>query len=169
MNRIKKKNIIEIENEEDDYIINNDEEIEDFQNSNQGYNTNNNIKNKSYGKDISNPKEQNKNKSNKNQKISNRSGGGWIKENKAKFQQEKNNNINKTDSRISNNIKNNNKKIINFDEMPVGGGMGGGANFNIEIRVPSKKPQYIDKNINSEDNLGNDKDIYLKKKITRKK
>ena len=168
MNRIKKKNIIEIENEEDDYIINNDEEIEDFQNSNQGYNTNNNIKNKSYGKDISNPKEQNKNKSNKNQKISNRSGGGWIKENKAKFQQEKNNNINKTDSRMSNNIKNNNKKIINFDEMPVGGGMGGGANFNIEIRVPSKKPQYIDKNIKSEDNLGNDKDIYLKKKLQEK-
>lgn len=71
-----KKNI---ENEDEDYIIDNDQEIEDFEDNN---NYNNNIKNK-----ISIPKEQNK--SNKSPKISYRSGGEWVKEAKEKYKQEK--------------------------------------------------------------------------------
>jgi hypothetical protein len=161
-----KKKKIE-DNEEEDYIINNDQDIEEFQNINQNskYSINNNIKKKSYANDIS--KEQNKIKTNKSIKTSHRVGGEWIKEVKSKYNQDNNNsknNISKADSRISNNSKKGNKKIINFDEIPVGGGMGGGANFNIEIKVPTKKNQYIDnKNNNFVDNLG-EKDIYLKKK-----
>ena len=160
-----KKKKIE-DNEEEDYIINNDQDIEEFQNINQNskYSINNNIKKKSYANDIS--KEQNKIKTNKSIKTSHRVGGEWIKEVKSKYNQDNNNNknnISKADSRISNNSKKGNKKIINFDEIPVGGGMGGGANFNIEIKVPTKKNQYIDnKNNNFVDNLG-EKDIYLKK------
>ena len=162
MNRPKKKNIAE--NEEDDFIINNDQDIEEFENNNQGYNMNNNIKNKAYGNNLSNFKEQNKNKSNNNNsKNTKGSGRGWIKEAKAKFQQEKANTNNK--------VKNTNKKITNFDEMPVGGigaGKVEGANFDIEIRVPSKKIQYTENKDNNNDYLRKEKDINLNKKLQDK-
>ena len=148
-----KKNI---ENEDEDYIIDNDQEIEDYEDNN-NYN-NNNIKNK-----ISIPKEQNK--SNKSPKISYRSGGEWVKEAKEKYKQEKNktNNISKTESRISDNKKIN-KKIMNFDDMPVGGGgMRREADFNIEIKVPAKKNKFIEKiNNNINDDYG-ENFVYNKK------
>ena len=170
MNRNNKKKISD--NEEDDYIINNDQEIEDFENGNENYeynsNSNKNIRNKSYTNDNIVNKEQNKLKNNKNQKTSHRT-GEWIKEAKAKYQQEKlkNNNINNTDSRIKT------KKIVNYDEIPVGGGMSGGADFNIEIKVPSKKNPLnenkmkndYNNNDNYEENIPNDKEVYLKKKL----
>ena len=146
-----KKNI---ENEDEDYIIDNDQEIEDFEDNN---NYNNNIKNK-----ISIPKEQNK--SNKSPKISYRSGGEWVKEAKEKYKQEKNktNNISKTESRISDNKKIN-KKIMNFDDMPVGGGgMRRETDFNIEIKVPAKKNKFIEKNNNINDDYG-ENFVYSKK------
>ena len=146
-----KKNI---ENEDEDYIIDNDQEIEDFEDNN---NYNNNIKNK-----ISIPKEQNK--SNKSPKISYRSGGEWVKEAKEKYKQEKNktNNISKTESRISDNKKIN-KKIMNFDDMPVGGGgMRREIDFNIEIKVPAKKNKFIEKNNNINDDYG-ENFVYSKK------
>ena len=146
-----KKNI---ENEDEDYIIDNDQEIEDYEDNN---NYNNNIKNK-----ISIPKEQNK--SNKSPKISYRSGGEWVKEAKEKYKQEKNktNNISKTESRISDNKKIN-KKIMNFDDMPVGGGgMRRETDFNIEIKVPAKKNKFIEKNNNINDDYG-ENFVYSKK------
>ena len=143
------------ENEEDDYIIDNDQEIEDFEDNN-NYN-NNNKKSK-----ISVPKEQNKN--NKSPKMSYRSGGEWVKEAKEKYKQEKNrNNIAKTESRISDNKKNN-KKIMNFDDMPVGGGgMRREADFNIEIKVPAKKNKFIEKNNNNINDNYAENFVYNKK------
>ena len=170
MKNNKKKNI---DKEEDDYIIDNEQEFEDFENNNQnyGYNANNNkkIKNNNYTNDMSADKEQNNLKINKNKKTSPRA-GEWIKEAKAKYQQEKNNksnNINKTDSRVKT------KKIVNYDEIPVGGGMGNGANFNIEIKVPSKAKKLNENKSNNnkdnyENNIGHDKEIYLKKKLDNK-
>lgn len=143
------------ENEEDDYIIDNDQEIEDFEDNN-NYN-NNNKKSK-----ISVPKEQNKN--NKSPKMSYRSGGEWVKEAKEKYKQEKNrSNIAKTESRISDNKKNN-KKIMNFDDMPVGGGgMRREADFNIEIKVPAKKNKFIEKNNNNINDNYAENFVYNKK------
>ena len=94
-----KKKKIE-DNEEEDYKINNDQDIEEFQNINQNskYSINNNIKKKSYANDIS--KEQNKIKTNKSIKTSHRVGGEWIKEVKSKYNQDNNknkNNISKAD------------------------------------------------------------------------
>ena len=174
MNRNKNKII---DNIEDDYIINNDDDIEEYENNNnQSYkyrNTNNN-KNKAYTNDSVISKEQNKPKNNKSQKSSHRVPSEWIKEAKAKYQKETNNKniINKTDSKLSNNAKKQNKNIINYDEIPVGGGMGGGANFNIEIKVPSVANPYennkIKNNNNCEENLFQEKEIYLKKKLDDK-
>ena len=82
--------------EEDDYIINNDEEIFDYQNNNINSNSGNIKK---------------INRNTKIQKTSNKSqAGNWIKEAKAKYKQEKNlicNIMNNTDSRI---ITNNRKQ-----------------------------------------------------------
>jgi len=150
------------ENEEEDYIIDNDQEIEDFEDNN-NYN-NNNVKNK-----ISMPKEQNKN--NKSPKMSYRSGGEWVKESKEKFKQEKNrnNNISKTESRISDNKKIN-KKIMNFDDMPVGGGgMRREADFNIEIKVPAKKNKFIEKNNNNIKDDYEENFVYTKKLNSKEK
>ena len=150
------------ENEEEDYIIDNDQEIEDFEDNN-NYN-NNNAKNK-----ISMPKEQNKN--NKSPKMSYRSGGEWVKESKEKFKQEKNrnNNISKTESRISDNKKIN-KKIMNFDDMPVGGGgMRREADFNIEIKVPAKKNKFIEKNNNNIKDDYEENFVYTKKLNSKEK
>ena len=135
---------------------------------------NNNIKKSTYKNSNIISKEQNKSKTNKNIKTPQKVGGEWIKEAKLKYQQEKNNNkgnISKVDSKKSNNNKKPNEKIINFDDIPVGGGMGGSANFNIEIKVPAKKNPYIDNKINNNnfDNSGLEKDIYSKKKIDDKK
>ena len=148
-----KKNI---ENEDEDYIIDNDQEIEDYEDNN-NY-SNNNIKNK-----ISIPKEQNK--GNKSPKRSYRSGGEWVKEAKEKYKQEKNktNNISKTESKISDNKKIN-KKIMNFDDMPVGGGgMRREADFNIEIKVPAKKNKFIEKNNNNINDDYGENFVYSKK------
>ena len=171
MNRNKKKSI---DNIEDDYIINNDDDIDDYENNNnQNYNYNNINNNKTYTNDAPINKEQNKPKSNKSQKSSYRAPSEWIKEAKAKYRQENNNknNVNKADSKISNNKKPN-KKIVNYDEIPVGGGMGGGANFNVEIRVPSVANPYADNKIKNNNNydegLNQEKEIYLKKKLDDK-
>ena len=133
---------------------------------------NNNKKNKAYGNNLSNSKEQNKNKNNNNNsKNAKGTGRGWIKEAKAKYQQEIANTNNKTDSKISNNVKNTNKKIINFDDMPVGGMGAGkveGANFDIEIRVPSKKIQYTENKDNNKDYLRKEKDTNSNKKFKDK-
>jgi hypothetical protein len=96
---------------------------------------------------------------------------------KAKYQKEKNKiNICKTDSNISKNTKRVIKKPINFDDIPVGGRMngmervGGGADFNVEIRIPPQKNQYYqNKNGNYENNKKNEKEIYLKKLLEKKK
>ena len=148
-NKIKK-----IENEEeDDYIINNDQEILDYQNNNNKQNKLNSNKNKKIQKD-----------SNKNQ------AGNWIKEAKSKYQREKNpikNDTNKTDSRISNNNRKT-KKIVNYDDIPVGGGMGGGGDFNVEIRVPPKKNNYIQNNSYFENNIQFRKDANIKNNLENK-
>ena len=148
-NKIKK-----IENEEeDDYIINNDQEILDYQNNNNKQNKLNSNKNKKIQKD-----------SNKNQ------AGNWIKEAKSKYQREKNpikNDTNKTDSRISNNNRKT-KKIVNYDDIPVGGGMGGGGDFNVEIRVPPKKNNYIQNNSYFENNIQFRKDANIKNNFENK-
>ena len=143
-----------IENEEDDdYIIDNDQEILDYQN-------NSNKQNKS-----------NLNKNNKIQKESNKNqAGNWIKEAKAKYQRDKNtikNNTNKIDSRISNNNRKP-KKIVNYDDIPVGGGMGGGGDFSVEIRVPQKKNNYIQNNSYFDNNIQFRNDTNTKNNIENK-
>ena len=133
----KKKYSIQNE-EDDDYIIDNDQEILDYQNNN-----NNNISKSNLNKNNKSPKSSNKNQA-----------GNWIKEAKAKYQKERNtnkNNINKTESRISNNNRKP-KKIVNFDDIPVGRGMGGGGDFSVEIRVPPKKNNYNQNNSYIENN-----------------
>ena len=139
----KKKQIVRNE-EEDDYIIDNDQEILDYQN-------NININNKpGLNKNSKSPKSSNRNQA-----------GNWIKEAKAKYQKDRNMNKNnqiKTESKIENNKNNNRKpkKIINFDDIPVGGGMGGGmvggGDFSVEIRVPPKKNNYTQNNSFNENN-----------------
>ena len=128
----KKKKLIGNE-EEDDYIIDNDQEIIDYQ-------SNNNKKNNyAINKNNKSPKGSNQNKT-----------GNWIKEAKAKYQRQKNlnnDNINKTDSVIyDNNNNRKQKKIVNFDDIPVGGNMGGVGDFSVEIRVPPKKNNYMQNN-----------------------
>ena len=145
--------------EEDDYIINNDEEIFDYQNNNINSNSGNIKK---------------INRNTKIQKTSNKSqAGNWIKEAKAKYKQEKNlicNIMNNTDSRIiTNNRKQ--KKIINFDDIPVGGGMGGMNDFSIEIKVPQKKNNFIQNknhNENSENNIQYRNDENIRKNFENK-
>ena len=134
----KKKKIIGNE-EEDDYIIDNDQEIIDYQ-------SNNNKKNNyALNKNNKSPKGSNQNKT-----------GNWIKEAKAKYQRQKNlnnDNINKTDSVIyDNNNNRKQKKIVNFDDIPVGGNMGGVGDFSVEIRVPPKKNNYMQNNSYVENN-----------------
>ena len=128
----KKREIIS--NEDEDYIIDNDEEkIE--------YNNNKNVKS-NFNKANRSPK------SSKNNRTSN-----WIKEAKAKYQQERNKiNLNKSDSRTMNNINRKPKKIVNYDDIPVGGGMGGGGDFNIEIKVAPKKNNYMQNNSFNDNN-----------------
>ena len=134
----KKKKIIGNE-EEDDYIIDNDQEIIDYQ-------SNNNKKNNyAINRNNKSPKGSNQNKT-----------GNWIKEAKAKYQRQKNlnnDNINKTDSVIyDNNNNRKQKKIVNFDDIPVGGNMGGVGDFSVEIRVPPKKNNYMQNNSYVENN-----------------
>ena len=156
----KKKQIVRNE-EEDDYIIDNDQEILDYQN-------NININNKP-----------GLNKNNKSPKSSNRNqAGNWIKEAKAKYQKDRNMNKNnqiKTESKIENNKNNNRKpkKIINFDDIPVGGGMGGGmvggGDFSVEIRVPPKKNNYTQNNsFNENNNIQFRNENNLKKNLDNK-
>jgi len=128
----KKREIIS--NEDDDYLIDNDEEIIE-------YNNNKNVKS-NFNKANRSPK------SSKNNRTSN-----WIKEAKAKYQQERNKiNLNKSDSRTMNNINRKPKKIVNYDDIPVGGGMGGGGDFNIEIKVAPKKNNYMQNNSFNDNN-----------------
>ena len=134
----KKKKLIGNE-EEDDYIIDNDQEIIDYQ-------SNNNKKNNyAINRNNKSPKGSNQNKT-----------GNWIKEAKAKYQRQKNlnnDNINKTDSVIyDNNNNRKQKKIVNFDDIPVGGNMGGVGDFSVEIRVPPKKNNYMQNNSYVENN-----------------
>ena len=156
----KKKQIVRNE-EEDDYIIDNDQEILDYQN-------NININNKP-----------GLNKNSKSSKSSNRNqAGNWIKEAKAKYQKDRNMNKNnqiKTESKIENNKNNNRKpkKIINFDDIPVGGGMGGGmvggGDFSVEIRVPPKKNNYTQNNsFNENNNIQFRNENNLKKNLDNK-
>ena len=155
----KKKQIVR--NEEDDYIIDNDQEILDYQN-------NININNKpGLNKNSKSPKSSNRNQA-----------GNWIKEAKAKYQKDRNMNKNnqiKTESKIENNKNNNRKpkKIINFDDIPVGGGMGGGmvggGDFSVEIRVPPKKNNYTQNNsFNENNNIQFRNENNLKKNLDNK-
>ena len=128
----KKREIIS--NEDDDYIIDNDEEIIE-------YNNNKHVKS-NFNKANRSPK------SSKNNRTSN-----WIKEAKAKYQQERNKiNLNKSDSRTMNNINRKPQKIVNYDDIPVGGGMGGGGDFNVEIKVAPKKNNYVQNNSFNDNN-----------------
>ena len=156
----KKKQIVRNE-EEDDYIIDNDQEILDYQN-------NININNKpGLNKNSKSPKSSNRNQA-----------GNWIKEAKAKYQKDRNMNKNnqiKTESKIENNKNNNRKpkKIINFDDIPVGGGMGGGmvggGDFSVEIRVPPKKNNYTQNNsFNENNNIQFRNEDNLKKNLDNK-
>ena len=156
----KNKQIVRNE-EEDDYIIDNDQEILDYQN-------NININNKpGLNKNSKSPKSSNRNQA-----------GNWIKEAKAKFQKDRNMNKNnqiKTESKIENNKNNNRKpkKIINFDDIPVGGGMGGGmvggGDFSVEIRVPPKKNNYTQNNsFNENNNIQFRNENNLKKNLDNK-
>ena len=156
----KKKQIVRNE-EEDDYIIDNDQEILDYQN-------NININNKpGLNKNSKSPKSSNRNQA-----------GNWIKEAKAKYQKDRNMNKNnqiKTESKIENNKNNNRKpkKIINFDDIPVGGGMGGGmvggGDFSVEIRVPPKKNNYTQNNsFNENNNIQFRNENNLKKNLDNK-
>ena len=122
-------------NEDDDYIIDNDQEIIEYDNSNNNFKSN-------------------LMKENKNQKASNKNKtSNWIKEAKAKYQKERNkNNINKKDSRTMNNNRKQ-KKIINYDDIPVGGGMGIRNDFSVEIKVPQKKNYYMQNNSFNENNI----------------
>ena len=86
----------------------------------------------------------------------------------------KNNQI-KTESKIENNKNNNQKpkKIINFDDIPVGGGMGGGmvggGDFSVEIRVPPKKNNYTQNNsFNENNNIQFRNENNLKKNLDNK-
>ena len=147
-----KKKKIENE-EEDDYIIDNDQEILDYQNTSNKQNKSNSNKNNKIQKD-----------SNKNQ------AGNWIKEAKAKYQREKNTikyNTNKIDSRISNNIRKQ-KKTVNYDDIPVGGGMGGGGDFSVEIRVPQNNNNYIQNNSYFENNIQFRNDTNIKNNLENK-
>ena len=152
----KKKQIVR--NEEDDYIIDNDQEILDYQN-------NININNKpGLNKNSKSPKSSNRNQA-----------GNWIKEAKAKYQKDRNmnkSNQNKIDSKIENNNRKP-KKIVNFDDIPVGGGMGGGmvggGDFSIEIRVPPKKNNYTQNNsFNENNNIQFRNENNLKKNLDNK-
>jgi len=156
----KKKQIVRNE-EEDDYIIDNDQEILDYQN-------NININNKpGLNKNSKSPKSSNRNQA-----------GNWIKEAKAKYIKDRNMNKNnqiKTESKIENNKNNNRKpkKIINFDDIPVGGGMGGGmvggGDFSVEIRVPPKKNNYTQNNsFNENNNIQFRNENNLKKNLDNK-
>ena len=156
----KNKQIVRNE-EEDDYIIDNDQEILDYQN-------NININNKpGLNKNSKSPKSSNRNQA-----------GNWIKEAKAKYQKDRNMNKNnqiKTESKIENNKNNNRKpkKIINFDDIPVGGGMGGGmvggGDFSVEIRVPPKKNNYTQNNsFNENNNIQFRNENNLKKNLDNK-
>ena len=160
MKRNKKKYSIQNE-EEDDYIIDNDQEILDYQN-------NININNKpGLNKNSKSPKSSNRNQA-----------GNWIKEAKAKYIKDRNMNKNnqiKTESKIENNKNNNRKpkKIINFDDIPVGGGMGGGmvggGDFSVEIRVPPKKNNYTQNNsFNENNNIQFRNENNLKKNLDNK-
>ena len=152
----KKKQIVR--NEEDDYIIDNDQEILDYQN-------NININNKpGLNKNSKSPKSSNRNQA-----------GNWIKEAKAKYQKDRNmnkSNQNKIDSKIENNNRKP-KKIVNFDDIPVGGGMGGGmvggGDFSVEIRVPPKKNNYTQNNsFNENNNIQFRNENNLKKNLDNK-
>ena len=140
-----------ISNEDDDYIIDNDQEIIEYDNSNKNVKSNLIKGNKS-------PKDLNKDKT-----------SNWIKEAKAKYQKERNkNNINKIDSRTMINNNRKQKKIINYDDIPVGGGMGIGSDFSVEIKVPQKKNNYMQNNSYNENNIQFRNENNLKQNLQNK-
>jgi len=140
-----------ISNEDDDYIIDNDQEIIEYDNSNKKVKSNLIKGNKS-------PKDLNKDKT-----------SNWIKEAKAKYQKERNkNNINKIDSRTMINNNRKQKKIINYDDIPVGGGMGIGTDFSVEIKVPQKKNNYMQNNSYNENNIQFRNENNLKQNLQNK-
>ena len=140
-----------ISNEDDDYIIDNDQEIIEYDNSNKNVKSNLIKGNKS-------PKDLNKDKT-----------SNWIKEAKAKYQKERNkNNINKIDSRTMINNNRKQKKIINYDDIPVGGGMGIGTDFSVEIKVPQKKNNYMQNNSYNENNIQFRNENNLKQNLQNK-
>ena len=140
-----------ISNEDDDYIIDNDQEIIEYDNSNKNVKSNLIKGNKS-------PKGLNKDKT-----------SNWIKEAKAKYQKERNkNNINKIDSRTMINNNRKQKKIINYDDIPVGGGMGIGTDFSVEIKVPQKKNNYLQNNSYNENNIQFRNENNLKQNLQNK-
>ena len=140
-----------ISNEDDDYIIDNDQEIIEYDNINKNIKSNLIKANKS-------PKGLNKDKT-----------SNWIKEAKAKYQKERNkNNINKIDSRTMINNNRKQKKIINYDDIPVGGGMGIGTDFSVEIKVPQKKNNYMQNNSYNENNIQFRNENNLKQNLQNK-
>ena len=140
-----------ISNEDDDYIIDNDQEIIEYDNSNKNVKSNLIKGNKS-------PKDLNKDKT-----------SNWIKEAKAKYQKERNkNNIKKIDSRTMINNNRKQKKIINYDDIPVGGGMGIGTDFSVEIKVPQKKNNYLQNNSYNENNIQFRNENNLKQNLQNK-
>ena len=140
-----------ISNEDDDYIIDNDQEIIEYDNSNKNVKSN-------LIKGIKSPKDLNKDKT-----------SNWIKEAKAKYQKERNkNNINKIDSRTMINNNRKQKKIINYDDIPVGGGMGIGTDFSVEIKVPQKKNNYMQNNSYNENNIQFRNENNLKQNLQNK-
>ena len=140
-----------ISNEDDDYIIDNDQEIIEYDNSNKNVKSNL-IKGNKSQKDLNKDKTSN-----------------WIKEAKAKYQKERNkNNINKIDSRTMINNNRKQKKIINYDDIPVGGGMGIGSDFSVEIKVPQKKNNYMQNNSYNENNIQFRNENNLKQNLQNK-
>ena len=140
-----------ISNEDDDYIIDNNQEIIEYDNINKNIKSNLIKANKS-------PKGLNKDKT-----------SNWIKEAKAKYQKERNkNNINKIDSRTMINNNRKQKKIINYDDIPVGGGMGIGTDFSVEIKVPQKKNNYMQNNSYNENNIQFRNENNLKQNLQNK-
>ena len=132
-------------------VFDNDQEIIEYDNSNKKVKSNLIKGNKS-------PKDLNKDKT-----------SNWIKEAKAKYQKERNkNNINKIDSRTMINNNRKQKKIINYDDIPVGGGMGIGTDFSVEIKVPQKKNNYMQNNSYNENNIQFRNENNLKQNLQNK-
>ena len=166
MNRIKNKIIID---NEDDDIIDNNQEIENFYRNNKIHKYNSNLNSDIYFKNnLKISKEFNNLINHKSPKMSFANGKVWTK---AKYQKEKKNiYINKTDSRTTKNHRKIIKSAINIDDIPVGGLVRernmakDGTDFNIEIRVPSNNNRFSENKYDNFENCKrNDKEVYLKK------